>query len=674
MSEGKQIKARMQQKYDTAENWKKAGDNGFIPLAGELIIYSGVDNDNNSAIKIGNGKTNVNQLPYASAGSDSPGDPVETLKPLSTEDIMDELTTPGKYYCETEDIAKEIENCPITEPFTLDVRYSNGVGPYVNQELRPLGKGARMYRQFVNYQEILNDESKELYNRFPQKQTLLGGYDGSVDTTWYYNNSSNSVLYISTEADLYGLAYLVNEEGLTFAGKTIKLTNDLIVNDTYQDDNLLDWSTSPPDYSWKPIGAAYDSVNTWQFRNWFEGTIDGQGHYISGLYNKQGRDNAFICYAVNATIKNLAIINSYFENTGIEASAKKPDDSQILGTFVGRGYGVVLNNLYSDAILVSTGTDYHTGGIAGFTKSNGSQADKNSPAITHYYWESSVDSVVFDGSIITKTQDNGGKAGSLVGGIIGGTDNSYVTIKNSLFTGSIETNDTYVGGIIGRISQNSVIDSCVSVGTIISTNDFGSIVGQLFATGNQPAYEPCKFTIINSYYSTGTKLYALIDNSSSISVEVNATNSKELSAECLEHSMVPTRWISLYDSENNSMNLNGVMVEVIWENANQRSDFGGQLIPLNLSPYEFIAVIDGSGSVYTIPRVQDNRGSIKDVSVQVDDPAIQGGKIFSRDFYINSSGITFNEGKQYNIYTGYGTYNNSCAIPVYILGIKGVLK
>lgn len=47
-------------KKDTIENWNKAKN--FIPKEGEIIIYNDIDN----AIKIGNGKTNVNDLPFLS--------------------------------------------------------------------------------------------------------------------------------------------------------------------------------------------------------------------------------------------------------------------------------------------------------------------------------------------------------------------------------------------------------------------------------------------------------------------------------------------------------------------------------------------------------------------------------------------------------------------------------
>ena len=59
MSE-KKIKARLQQKHDTSANWALATN--FKPKAGELIIY-----DDLKKMKVGDGETLVNNLPFLSA-------------------------------------------------------------------------------------------------------------------------------------------------------------------------------------------------------------------------------------------------------------------------------------------------------------------------------------------------------------------------------------------------------------------------------------------------------------------------------------------------------------------------------------------------------------------------------------------------------------------------------
>ncbi len=64
----KKINVRTQHKIDTYENWSKAEN--FIPLKGELIIYTTDENGNEIVkLKIGDGKTKVNDLPFAVGGS-----------------------------------------------------------------------------------------------------------------------------------------------------------------------------------------------------------------------------------------------------------------------------------------------------------------------------------------------------------------------------------------------------------------------------------------------------------------------------------------------------------------------------------------------------------------------------------------------------------------------------
>lgn len=65
------IKSRIQLKNDTEENWNKAVN--FIPRKGELIIYNAESSNDNARpfprLKVGDGITNVVNLPFFDAGS-----------------------------------------------------------------------------------------------------------------------------------------------------------------------------------------------------------------------------------------------------------------------------------------------------------------------------------------------------------------------------------------------------------------------------------------------------------------------------------------------------------------------------------------------------------------------------------------------------------------------------
>ena len=67
------LKTRVQLKSDTEENWNKAGPKegsaGFVPLLGELIVYTSDDAHPFSRLKVGDGNTNVVSLPFIDAGT-----------------------------------------------------------------------------------------------------------------------------------------------------------------------------------------------------------------------------------------------------------------------------------------------------------------------------------------------------------------------------------------------------------------------------------------------------------------------------------------------------------------------------------------------------------------------------------------------------------------------------
>ena len=62
MSE-KELKVRVQQKHDVEANWVKA--TSFIPKAGEIIIYDADATHSYPRLKIGDGTTTINALPFS---------------------------------------------------------------------------------------------------------------------------------------------------------------------------------------------------------------------------------------------------------------------------------------------------------------------------------------------------------------------------------------------------------------------------------------------------------------------------------------------------------------------------------------------------------------------------------------------------------------------------------
>lgn len=66
MANEKNINSRIQHKHDVEVNWLKATN--FIPKIGEIIIYDPDENYSFSRVKVGDGVTNVNNLPLITDG------------------------------------------------------------------------------------------------------------------------------------------------------------------------------------------------------------------------------------------------------------------------------------------------------------------------------------------------------------------------------------------------------------------------------------------------------------------------------------------------------------------------------------------------------------------------------------------------------------------------------
>ena len=165
--------------------------------------------------------------------------------------------------------------------------------------------------------------------------------------------------------------------------------------------------------SWTPIGNSID--------NSYEGTFNGDGHTISGLY--------------------------------IYSSA---NDQGLFG-YVGTGYvgtgGTVQNLSVSGSVSVSGYED--VGGIVG------------------YNFSGTVTNCAFSGSV--SVSGSGDYVGGIVGGIVG--YNSLGTVTNCAFSGSVSVSGDYVGGIVGS-NHNGSVENCYNTGTVTGTDDYvGGVVG-----------------------------------------------------------------------------------------------------------------------------------------------------------------------------------------------------
>ena len=256
---------------------------------------------------------------------------------------------------------------------------------------------------------------------------------------------------INTARQLYNMAQLVNTQNDAYGGKHYILTSDIQLGATWRIDEgntILTGGTA-----WTPIGIKSSSFN---------GSLDGQGHTISGLYiNSSSAEyqGLFGFIGASGRVKNVGVVGSYVRGY------------KILGGVVGYNNGTVSNSYNTGSI---SGVDY-IGGVAGLNNSI---------------------------ATVSNSYNTGNISGtSLVGGVVG--SNGWGTVSNSYSTGSVSgTKD--VGGVVGGNGgtvSNSYYETVVSphtsaigfnIGTVVSVSgkaseDFASgEVAYLLQSGQTP--------------------------------------------------------------------------------------------------------------------------------------------------------------------------------------------
>ena len=303
-------------------------------------------------------------------------------------------------------------------------------------------------------------------------------WNGKADTSWHTADTSATEFTITTAEQLAGLAKLVNN-GNDFKGKTINLSANIMLNDTTDWQN---WATKPPKNKWKPIGKYIEEIEKPNFighlgitllslipdstqralrlkptRLDFEGTFDGNGYVVSGVYinSEKGYQGLFGC--ANGELKNLGVISSYIKG------------KEFVGGLVGTIYGTVSNS-YSSVYVIGA---YSTGGLAG----NAGDLIGRGSTIINSYSASIVKGVMSVGGLV-------GHGGTII--------NSYSSAEVS--------GAGHVGGLVGLTSEETIINS-YSTGIVIGNTviDDGGCTGGLIgfnASGN---------TIVNSYSASIVK-------------------------------------------------------------------------------------------------------------------------------------------------------------------------
>jgi len=206
-------------------------------------------------------------------------------------------------------------------------------------------------------------------------------------------NNKNEYI-ITTAEQLAGLAQLVNS-GTSMSGKTIKLGNDIALNDTT---NWRNWATAN-----SGLRQWTNSIND------FKGTFDGDGYTVSGLYINTGYNyppNSLFGYN-RGTIKNLGVIASYIKadylvgglvsyNSGTinnSYATGNVSGNNNVGGLVGNNDGTI-NNSYATGNVSGTS---QVGGLVGGSSGNA--------AVYNSYYDSRTSGQNDTGKGIPKTTE-----------------------------------------------------------------------------------------------------------------------------------------------------------------------------------------------------------------------------------------------------------------------------
>jgi hypothetical protein len=237
--------------------------------------------------------------------------------------------------------------------------------------------------------------------------------------------------------------------------------NYILMNDIDLDENGVGFDTT---MGWLQIGS---------HANQFAGTLDGNGHKITGLWIDRDIYNiALFSSMENATIKNLGV---EIGSKGVKGQAHI---SGIAGHISG---GTIIANCYVTGNI--SGTMHNIGGIVGYM-TGGTIINSYSTANVN----SSVGNVggivgdILDGTI-TNSYSMGNISGtSSISGIVGIIYGSSATITNNAAINPLVTSNNFVnrivatinGSIVPTVSNNFALDTMIVTGNANGNGNAGT--------------------------------------------------------------------------------------------------------------------------------------------------------------------------------------------------------
>ena len=290
---------------------------------------------------------------------------------------------------------------------------------------------------------------------------------------------------IKTAAQLETFRDLVNDEGGN-PNAHAKLMNDIDLNGNATN-------------QWTPIG---NSIG-----NSYEGTFNGDGHTISGLYigttaNNQGLFGYLSTDGDNTgTVQNLTVSGNVSGGGHVGGVVGYNNGGTVTGCTFSVS-GTVSGNRYVGGVVGYNGGNvencYNTGSVTGVTVVSvssdyvGGVVGDNGGTVENCYNTGSVKGDWYVGGVVGSNGSNGsiekchntGKVSGnrYVGGVVGGNDSG--TVENCYNTRTVGGNN-FVGGVVG--GNGGSVKNCYNTGEVTGSSDYsyiGGVVGGNISSGN----------------------------------------------------------------------------------------------------------------------------------------------------------------------------------------------
>ena len=337
----------------------------------------------------------------------------------------------------------------------------------------------------------------------------------TVDTSWFDYKDPKTEYSISTEAELRGLASLVNEEQPMwkptrvedFAGVTFTLEKDIKLTS-----------------EWTPIGID-EAVS-------FAGVFDGNGHTISGIDIYSRNTNTGLFGYLKGSVSDLTVrgkLESTSGDCGGIAGELDPEGSitncvsdmrisakSKTGGIVGNNNGGTVTGCTNLGKVSGT---YKVGGIAGENwggtiKRCGNHGDIASSVrgVATFGTGGVAGRSVSSAALVSECYNTGNidSATESTGGVVGYMNASGATLEKSYNTGDIAINrpegrgkisDAWAGGVAGTVGADGIyVDDCYSSGGVSGADTSGGVIGRIIS--DDPENEDLlKKYIRNNYYA-----------------------------------------------------------------------------------------------------------------------------------------------------------------------------